>query len=170
MTTQHDHESHPGELYSSRIAFIYLFNLVLGSGVLALPSILTQGGWVLGSGFLVVVTFFSYVSLTFVVETMASANALLAYRKEERLLEEAGESDPESVREGLPDDPFQIRLRTEFGRMAELFFSTPGLVLFYVALIAYLYGSAAIFASFVPASILQVVYNSSGPWPFWSYN
>jgi amino acid permease len=55
----------------------YVFNLVVGTGILALPSVLITGGWFLGGLFLVLVSFCSFVTVTFMLEAMATANALI---------------------------------------------------------------------------------------------
>jgi hypothetical protein len=39
-------ENNHGSQYSPTVACIYVFNLVVGTGILALPSVLVTGGWV----------------------------------------------------------------------------------------------------------------------------
>jgi Na+/H+ antiporter NhaC len=52
-------ENHESQ-YSPTVACIYVFNLVVGTGILALPSVLITGGWFLGGLFLLLVCFFRY--------------------------------------------------------------------------------------------------------------
>ena len=58
------------------VGMIYFFNLMMGVGQLALPKAFVQLGWILGLGGVVVLTFISYITVTFIVEAHAVHNAL----------------------------------------------------------------------------------------------
>jgi len=128
-------ESNRGSQYSPFVALIYIFNLMVGTGCLALPSVLLKGGWILGSSFLFIVAFLSYVSVTFVLESMATANAFIQLKSkdgldESLLSEEAGHRGDDFPSEELqslhtPNDEgiFQISRKIEMGEMAGLFFN-----------------------------------------------
>jgi hypothetical protein len=59
------------------VGFIFVFNLIVGAGVLAMPKAFGDAGWLAGTIFLVVLGFFSFVTSTFMVEVMAAGNAWL---------------------------------------------------------------------------------------------
>eukprot|EP00271_Cylindrocystis_brebissonii_P016414 TRINITY_DN3993_c0_g1_i1.p1 TRINITY_DN3993_c0_g1~~TRINITY_DN3993_c0_g1_i1.p1 ORF type:complete len:523 (+),score=78.09 TRINITY_DN3993_c0_g1_i1:741-2309(+) len=166
--------------YSPVVALIYVFNLVVGTGALALPSVLTSGGWYLGSLFLLLVACLSYVGVTFMVESMAAANAILfmdgkaAMPASDDKASGTGEgdsllaaSDVEGASLGKTSSMFEIVKRTELGQMAEMFFPRWGRVFFYAALILYLFGDAAIYCTFVPRSLVGFAYGEAAPpWAF----
>lgn len=70
----------PGETYSIGVGLIYIFNLIVGTGALTMPHAFSQAGWLLSLIIVVALAFMSYLTATFVVEAMASANALLHWR------------------------------------------------------------------------------------------
>jgi len=68
-----------GDSYSAAIGFIFVFNLVVGVGVLSLPKAFHEAGWVLSTFFLSFICVLSYVCATWVVEAQASANAKMVH-------------------------------------------------------------------------------------------
>lgn len=58
---------------------MYIFNLIIGVGALSLPQSFSDAGVVLGTILLVVLASMSYMTATFMVEAMASANAYVRY-------------------------------------------------------------------------------------------
>ncbi|KAG6541879.1 hypothetical protein Mapa_016707 [Marchantia paleacea] len=165
-------------------AVIYLFNLVVGTGVLALPSVLISGGWLLGGIFISVVAFLSYVSLTFVVEAMAATNALLEYEKEPvkapsgnisanafqtTISTDNGVKQPllNSNKSIAEKDIFEINQRIEFGQMAGRYYSRMGMIIFFSILIVYIYGDGVIYSTVVVRSLLSFIYGAEEPvWAF----
>lgn len=63
---------------------IFIFNLIVGTGALTLPSVFSRAGWLLGSVVIALLAFLSYVTLTFVVEAISCANAISNYRRSVR--------------------------------------------------------------------------------------
>lgn len=59
---------------------VFVFNLIIGTGALTLPAAFSRAGWLGGSVMVLLVGFISYVTVTFVIEAMASANAILHLR------------------------------------------------------------------------------------------
>lgn len=59
-----------------QIGLIFVFNLIVGTGALTLPSAFAKSGWLLGLVLIIVLAFISYVTVTFVIEAMACANAI----------------------------------------------------------------------------------------------
>uniref|UniRef100_A0A8D9A3N6 Transmembrane protein 104 homolog n=1 Tax=Cacopsylla melanoneura TaxID=428564 RepID=A0A8D9A3N6_9HEMI len=67
--------------YSTPTGLIYIFNLIIGTGALTLPHAIQETGWILGSILLTLICFFSFVTVTFVLEAMATTNAIRQWRK-----------------------------------------------------------------------------------------
>ncbi|XP_065659923.1 transmembrane protein 104 isoform X3 [Hydra vulgaris] len=65
------------QYYSWQIAFVYVFNLIVGAGALTLPKAFAQTGWVLGLAALGVLALMSYCTTTFMIEAMSIANAII---------------------------------------------------------------------------------------------
>lgn len=63
------------------MALIYVFNLIVGTGALTLPSVFAQAGWALGTVLIVGLAFISFVTVTYVIESMACANAILHWKR-----------------------------------------------------------------------------------------
>lgn len=78
---------------------IFVFNLIVGTGALTLPSVFSRAGWLLGSLIIILLAFISYVTLTFIIETCSCANAIVNQRQL-RSLREQSLLSPDS------DDPF----------------------------------------------------------------
>ncbi|CAL1291804.1 unnamed protein product [Larinioides sclopetarius] len=66
-----------GEGYSSMMGLMYVFNLIVGTGALTMPSPIANAGWLLSLIILVILAFMSFVTVTFVTESMAAANAIV---------------------------------------------------------------------------------------------
>jgi len=166
-----------GEKYPTWIAYIYVFNLVVGVGALNLPSGFYQAGLVLGLIFLALMGFLAYISITWINEVQASANAILSLK--ERGFEASDkpsnnysiQSQESSESTTLLGDEkntsiFEISRRVEVGLMSELFLGRIGYYCFYVIIIIYLYGDLAIYAVTIPKSLQTV----TGGWHTSSVN
>ncbi|KOC60132.1 Transmembrane protein 104 like protein [Habropoda laboriosa] len=66
--------------YSTWVGLIYVFNLIVGTGALTLPAVFSRAGWALGLSVILILAFISFITVTFVIEVMASANAIMAWR------------------------------------------------------------------------------------------
>lgn len=66
---------------STQVGLIFVFNLIVGTGALTLPADIAKAGWLFGIFFIVVLAFISYMTVTFVIETMACANAVIHWRR-----------------------------------------------------------------------------------------
>lgn len=161
-----------GKPYSPTVGLIYVFNLIVGTGALTMPGAFLAAGWLLGLFFVVVLAFMSYMTTTFVIETMASANAIIRLDCQ-RSVQDAAHNDADSASgsgderqsllhkdESSSEDPasdlFEISTKVEMGQMVSLFFNKVGVTLFYIALVFYLYGDMAIYAAAVPKSLRDV--------------
>ncbi|KAJ8389160.1 hypothetical protein AAFF_G00123660 [Aldrovandia affinis] len=167
-----------GEPYSPYVGLVYMFNLIVGTGALTMPKAFATAGWVVSLTLILFLAFMSYMTTTFVIEAMASANAQLRWKRREQ--EEVndnespsdysddeviirGRSEPLEARPilsiqrgGSPGDHFDIVERVEMGQMASMFFNKVGVNMFYICIIIYLYGDLAIYAAAVPISLMEV--------------
>lgn len=64
-----------------QVGLVFIFNLIVGTGALTLPAVFAKAGWCLGLILIVVLAFISYMTVTFVIETMACANAVIHWRR-----------------------------------------------------------------------------------------
>ncbi|VDM74293.1 unnamed protein product [Strongylus vulgaris] len=67
--------------YSSWMGLLYVFNLIVGTGALALPRAFQQAGYILSIAILAVSAGASYISATFVLESLATGNAVQHRRR-----------------------------------------------------------------------------------------
>lgn len=162
--TQDGHAS-----YGMTIGFVYVFNLIIGSGALTMPRAFEQSGLVLASVFILLLGFMSFVAASFMLEAMALAN--VAWRLGHRGHSSSGQADEERrhlvAKDGVANyssclqgqvssDPvesekqaadkfFAITDKFEMGQMAKLFFSRSGQILMMISMILFLYGDLVIF-------------------------
>ncbi|XP_012276110.1 transmembrane protein 104 homolog isoform X2 [Orussus abietinus] len=168
-------EQNPRDQYSTWVGLVYIFNLIVGTGALTLPAVFSRAGWVLGLCIILVLAFISFITVTFVVETMASANAIATWRRmqhRKRMLRSIGESGPSNsdsedtpLVATVPTTPerneasyryYVIHEKIEMGEMAGIFFDKMGTTLFYLCLAMYLYGDLSIYGAAVAKSIADV--------------
>ena len=76
------HASKP--TYSRLFAFVYILNLIVGVGAIAMPKAFAMAGWLLGLFLLIVLAMLSYMTATYVIEAMATANAYGNLKKTEK--------------------------------------------------------------------------------------
>ena len=72
----------PDSSYSRLFAFVYILNLIVGVGAIAMPKAFAMAGWLLGLVLLIVLALLSYMTATYVIEAMANANAYGKCREE----------------------------------------------------------------------------------------
>lgn len=127
--------------YSSATGSIFLFNLIVGTGAIALPGALQNAGWIAGMILLIVLAFISCVTVTFVVEALAVANAVSRKRYE-------GVQDNEVERTPLVEtsDAFEVTEKYELGQMGVLLTPKFCQIIIYLTLCLYLFGDLAIYA------------------------
>ncbi|XP_064638395.1 transmembrane protein 104-like isoform X4 [Lineus longissimus] len=164
-----------GASYSQGVGLIFVFNLIVGTGALTMPYAFSQSGWLLSLIFVIALAFMSYMTVTFVIETMAAANAVLRHRAAEKIRQKSSTDNTFSDRQSnevtpllaraadvYQTDYYDIAARVELGQMASLFFNKVGVNLFYICLAIYLYGDLAIYAAAVPKSLRDAVCTYQG--------
>uniref|UniRef100_A0A3Q0KT71 Aa_trans domain-containing protein n=1 Tax=Schistosoma mansoni TaxID=6183 RepID=A0A3Q0KT71_SCHMA len=150
-----------GSGYSSLTGFIFLFNIIVGTGVLTLPAAFQQAGWLISSCVVVILCFLSFLTFTFVIEALSITNAL---HKSKCLRESEEQEDNKSligrmssVTTRIDPSDFEITEKYELGQMSLLYFGKMGNVLMYINICAYLYGDLTIYSSAVPKSLRNVI-------------
>lgn len=63
-----------------QIGFIFIFNLIVGTGALTLPGVFAKAGWLLSLIVIVLLGVISYITVTFIIESMAAANAVKTWQ------------------------------------------------------------------------------------------
>nr|CAD7430571.1 unnamed protein product [Timema monikensis] len=159
---------------------VYVFNLIVGTGALTLPSVFNQAGWALGVSLIMVLAVISFITVTFVIESMAAANAIVQWKRLQQMKRvshiiqaalQASESQDEDsedtplfspeLLEKFPSTPhryYLIQERIEMGQMATLFFSRFGCSLFFLCFAVYLYGDLTIYSAAVSKSLYKICF------------
>lgn len=163
--------------YGNSIAFIFIFNLIVGAGALALPHSFGTSGYITGMLLTGCVSFFAFMTCTFMVEAMSITNAVVKQMDTPSNINTALTSDVISEQHienentsllSLNSDPsndanpFKITKRTEMAFMAELILPRKLVLAFYSSMIIYLYGDLCIYAVAVPVSLRSVICNAGG--------
>ncbi|XP_052788196.1 transmembrane protein 104-like isoform X2 [Mya arenaria] len=150
--------SETGEQYSKTVGLIFIFNLIVGTGALTMPRAFAAAGWLLSLITIIVLSFMSYMTVTFVTEAMSIANAI--NKKKDGTINRSAKASEETPLIGEDHNgalsPFEITERTELGQMALMFFNKIGITFFNICMIVYLYGDLSIYAAAVPKSIRDI--------------
>jgi hypothetical protein len=147
-----------------------------------MPKAFSSAGWLLSLIIIIMLSFMSFVTVTFVMESMSHANAVVKSKRKLKItrmhVEDEREADSvsESSRlldvnseEGSFDDKdsrssenpnklmlFDITHRIELGTMAKIFLPSLAVKFFYTAIAVYLYGDLVIYAAAISKSIRDV--------------
>ncbi|KAG8041373.1 hypothetical protein G9C98_002361 [Cotesia typhae] len=166
-------QQNPSDQYSTGVGLIYIFNLIVGTGALTLPAVFSRAGWLLGTLIIAALGFISFITVTFVIESMATANAIKSWqqiktrKKALERIEDNSESEGRPLVEpsGSNEDEelsfkfYSINQKIEIGEMATLFFNKTGISMFYICLAVYLYGDLSIYAAAIGKSLADVACN-----------
>ncbi|XP_043208660.1 transmembrane protein 104-like isoform X1 [Amphibalanus amphitrite] len=91
--------------YSPLMGLVYVFNLIVGTGALTLPAAFLEAGWALSLCLIIMLSFMSYLTVTFVIEAMAAANAIIHWRRQRQLKRQL---DCVSTEDGPSDAQFGV--------------------------------------------------------------
>merc|ERR1712126_768473 len=69
----------------------------VGTGALTLPAAFLDAGWLLSSIIIIILAFMSYLTATFVIESMASTNAMIHWKRLQRIKRSGGSVSEELV-------------------------------------------------------------------------
>lgn len=114
------------------------------------------------------------MTVTFVIESMACANAVMNWQNLQavhRNLNESGEDQDDGSERLITTDfetlplitcnecyYYQLKQKCELGDMATLFFNEFGRILFYLCFVVYLYGDLCIYSAVVARSLRDVIW------------
>lgn len=157
-----------------QVGSIFIFNLIVGTGALTLPGVFARAGWALSLVVLLLLAIISYMTVTFVIEAMACANAIKNWQNLQVLRRRSRNSHSENENEHEREDGeletvplintntqfqyYQLTHKFELGEMATLFFNDFGRILFYLCFIIYLYGDLSIYSAAVSRSLRDVIW------------
>lgn len=136
------------ESATTRGQSVYLFNVLVGTGLFGLPRLFALAGGTLASFFLALVAFLSLICATWLVESLA-ITAVLADAKDSSsyssrsLSATVGSKPLWSIK---PPKPWV----TQSGMMSFMLLSRAGQIMWFTTLVCYLYGDLAVYAVFVP--------------------
>jgi amino acid permease len=155
-----------GPQYGNVVGGIFVFNLIVGVGALSLPNGFAYAGLVPASLMLVFLAFLAFMTVTFLIESMSIANAVLETRnsvsqKEIAINTVVPDSDMESsLSQPLLGDAarvgYSLDRRVEIGQLSEIFLGKPGQALFFITIIVYLLGDLAIYATTIADAVARV--------------
>ncbi|CAJ0610398.1 unnamed protein product [Cylicocyclus nassatus] len=141
--------------YSPTVGLLYIFNLIVGTGALALPKAFQTAGYVLSILVLLISGLVSYIAATFVVESLSVGNAVHVRRRRQEA-EPTSEYDDVIVTESGPSS-FEISEKIEVSQMASMFLGRGGVIFSYLALDIYLFGDLAIYSTTVSKSMMNMI-------------
>ncbi|VDM74292.1 unnamed protein product [Strongylus vulgaris] len=143
------------------MGFLYIFNLIVGTGALALPKAFQTAGYALSVLVLLISSIVSYIAATFVIEALSVGNAVHV-RKRRQEIEPTIEYDGRVlisdvvVTESGPSS-FEISEKIEVSQMASMFLGRGGVIFSYLALDIYLFGDLAIYSTTVSKSMMNMI-------------
>ncbi|XP_068631713.1 transmembrane protein 104 homolog [Battus philenor] len=167
-----------GDQYSIWVGLIYIFNLIVGTGALTLPAAFARAGWGLSTISLLFLAFMSFMNATYVIETMACANAVFKWKrlqfiKRNSIQEHESDEEPNTSQhsygdledplvcgDSIPSRYYSLDNRIELGEMANLFLNKTGRTMFYCTLCIYLFGDLSIYSAAVAKSLMDIICSS----------
>uniref|UniRef100_A0A0N4ZC01 Aa_trans domain-containing protein n=1 Tax=Parastrongyloides trichosuri TaxID=131310 RepID=A0A0N4ZC01_PARTI len=153
-----------GQTYSTPIGLLYIFNLIVGTGALALPKAFQTAGFVLSTALLCISAFVSYICATFLVEGMSIANALMCKNGKSKKFqsENCNGTDENGESSTSRNEMFSYNIveKVEVSEMSNMISNRFGVFFCYLSLTVYLFGDLAIYSTTVPKSIMNVICGS----------
>eukprot|EP01095_Lingulamoeba_sp_RSL-Kostka_P014079 TRINITY_DN601_c0_g1_i1.p1 TRINITY_DN601_c0_g1~~TRINITY_DN601_c0_g1_i1.p1 ORF type:complete len:501 (+),score=129.76 TRINITY_DN601_c0_g1_i1:43-1545(+) len=164
--------------YGYAVGGMFVFNLIVGIGALAMPYGFQSAGLISGVGMLALIGLLAFICVTYVIEILSHANAV--NRLEEKTIDSYSINDDDEKMtlvtntddidgeyEGFDTfeeekSIFEITEKVEMGTMSEVFMGQIGQKIFYGILIIYLYGDLAIYAASVPDSLAETLNGGCG--------
>ncbi|KAJ8936139.1 hypothetical protein NQ318_022221 [Aromia moschata] len=163
--------------YPSWVGLVYVFNLIVGTGALTLPAAFAGAGWLLSTFLLMLVAFISFITVTFVIESMACANATIQWKRIQlhKINESEVTVDTDSEIDNTTEETailsvnrhhsyYSLNTKVELGEIAALYLNKFGHILLFTSLCVYLFGDLAIYAAASGKTIVNLsceVYNDT---------
>ncbi|CEF71644.1 Transmembrane protein 104 [Strongyloides ratti] len=153
-----------GHTYSTPIGLLYVFNLIVGTGALALPKAFQTAGYALSITLLGISAFISYICATFIIEAMSVSNALICKNGKSKKFQVQNIDNTNENNENttLQNDMYSYNIveKVEVSEMSNLIQNRFGVFLCYLSLTIYLFGDLAIYSTTVPKSLMNVICGS----------
>ncbi|CAH0546275.1 unnamed protein product [Brassicogethes aeneus] len=159
--------------YPPLVGLIYVFNIIVGTGALTLPAAFQGAGWLFSSILLILLAFVSFMTVTFVIESVALANATIQWRKiqshkideSEVPIDSSSEEGDSTERTAILNSTrrkrfFNLNSKVELGEIASLYLNKYGHMLFFLSLCIYLFGDLTIYAAASGKTIVNLSCNS----------
>ncbi|KJH46922.1 hypothetical protein DICVIV_07002 [Dictyocaulus viviparus] len=153
------HNTAYSTLYTPTIGLLYVFNLIVGTGALALPKAFQSAGYAFSILVLLISCSASFISATFVIESLSIGNAVIIRKRKEAQI---SDSDDVNINENIHSS-FEIYEKLEVSQMASMFLGRAGVIFSYFALNVYLFGDLAIYSTTVPKSLMNIICFTSTP-------
>ena len=166
---------------------MFLFNLIVGTGALTMPKAFASAGWILSLVIVVLLCFVSFVTVTFVIESMSIANYYVKTKRFSKreasdndvtaegdvddddevqntnetscLLSPLDDESPDDGSDRRPLHLYDITHRVELGTMARGFLPRAAVRFFYVAICIYLYGDLVIYSAAISKSLRDITWS-----------
>eukprot|EP00347_Sterkiella_histriomuscorum_P023649 403333869 len=156
------------------VASATVINLILATGPFSYPYAFTSLGPVLSLIILLITSVLSYISSTFIVEVISSANAVRSQGRLATLFPEQSYATPQKQMKfnekdlGHKTSPYYIRQKIELGKLVETFCPYWIKIAVMIILVIYMYGAMCLkyasgAESFVQA-VSYTIYNSPDEW------
>ncbi|KAL3284212.1 hypothetical protein HHI36_018376 [Cryptolaemus montrouzieri] len=162
------------EVYSSWVGLAYVFNLIVGTGALTLPEGFASAGWFLSMVLIVLLCFVSFVCVTYVIESIACANATIRWRHiQSHKIDESENEEIVSENEHISEEiaivnngrtrkrDFNLNTKVELCEMSDVFMNKTVRALFYTILCMYLLGDLSIYTAALSKTLVDLSCNTS---------
>lgn len=151
------------EQYSTVTGLIYVFNLIVGTGALALPGAIAKAGWFFGLLMVCLLGLISLITVTFIVESLAVVNAISRSKRfagNVQADEDVQDTTPLVAGQEMQDESdrvFDIVEKYEIDEMGTVLLPRPVRLLTFLCLITYLFGDLSIYCAVVAKTLSHVV-------------
>uniref|UniRef100_A0A0N5BDG9 Aa_trans domain-containing protein n=1 Tax=Strongyloides papillosus TaxID=174720 RepID=A0A0N5BDG9_STREA len=153
-----------GQTYSTPIGLLYVFNLIVGTGALALPKAFQTAGYALSIILLGISALISYICATFIIEAMSVSNALICKNGKSKKFQNQDNTttNVEGENSNSQNEMFSYNIveKVEVSEMSNLIKNRFGVFFCYLSLTIYLFGDLAIYSTTVPKSLMNIVCGS----------
>uniref|UniRef100_A0A0K0FDX0 Transmembrane protein 104 homolog (inferred by orthology to a C. elegans protein) n=1 Tax=Strongyloides venezuelensis TaxID=75913 RepID=A0A0K0FDX0_STRVS len=153
-----------GQTYSTPIGLLYVFNLIVGTGALALPKAFQTAGYALSIILLGISALISFICATFIIEAMSVSNALISKSGKSKKFQNQNNTTTnlEGDNSNSQNEMFSYNIveKVEVSEMSNLIKNRFGVFFCYLSLTIYLFGDLAIYSTTVPKSLMNIVCGS----------
>ncbi|KAK9892614.1 hypothetical protein WA026_020994 [Henosepilachna vigintioctopunctata] len=162
------------EVYSSWVGLAYVFNLIVGTGALTLPEGFASAGWFLSTILIILLCFISFVCVTFVIESIACANATIRWHQiQSHKIDESENEDMDCIMDNVNEETaimnngrirrkdFSLNTKVELCEMSDVFMNKTLRFFFYTILCIYLLGDLSIYTAALSKTLVDLSCDTS---------